>query len=70
MVYVYIRDRACKYQPSEHIIIANFVFLSLLYNHLHYHNKIFITAAEFNGLSSAAYGIGILCFEQKVLAKM
>ena len=48
-----------------------FVFvLSLLYNHLYYHNKSFITTAEFNGLSSAAYGIGILRFERKILAKI
>ena len=40
--------------------------ITILYNH----NKIFITTAEFNGLSSAAYGIGILRFERKILAKI
>ena len=46
-------------------------YLFLLYhNHLYLHSKIFITSAELNGLSSAAYGMGILHFEQKILAKI
>ena len=35
-----------------------------------YHNKIFITTAEFNGLSSTAYGNGILLSERKILVKI
>ena len=50
-----------------------------LYSSLFYHNlvtiystakKIFITTAEVNGLSSAAYGNGILQSEQKILVKI
>ena len=50
-------------------------FFSLLYHnltttYLDYHNKVFITTAEFNGLSSAAYGNGIVHFKLKILVKM
>ena len=49
---------------------AIFVFaLSYLNNHLYYHNKIFITTAEFNGLSSVAYRNGILHSEHKIITK-
>ena len=50
-------------------------FFSLLYHnltttYLDYHNKVFITTAEFNGLSSAAYRNEILHSERKVLTKI
>ena len=46
-------------------------FLSLLYhnNYLYYCNKIFITTAEFDGFSVAAYGTGILHSEWKITSK-
>ena len=51
--------------------IANFLFdLLQLNGYLYYHNKIFITTAKFNGLSSAAYGNGLLYSEWKILAKI
>ena len=46
------------------------VFAVSYLNYLYYCNKIFITTAEFNGLSSAAYGNGIAHSEQKILAKI
>ena len=39
-------------------------------NYLYYHNKIFGTTTESNGLSSATYGNGILHSEQKIVAKI
>ena len=60
-----IYGRACKNWPSEYVN-----FLSLLYHYLHYHHKIFITTAEFDGLSSAAYGDGILHSKWKTLVKI
>ena len=39
-------------------------------SYLYYCNKLFITTAEFNGLSSAIYGNGIVYFERKILAKI
>ena len=52
--------------------IADFtVFaLSSLNNYSYYHNKIFLTTVEFNGLYSAAYKNGILHSEWKILAKI
>ena len=48
--------------------------LSLLYhnlrNYFYYWNKIFITTAEFNVLSSAAYKNELRYSEQKILAKI
>ena len=40
------------------------------YKNLHYHNKIFITTAEINGLYSADYGNGILYSEWKIFTKI
>ena len=42
----------------------------LYHNFLYYCNRIFITTAEFNGLSFATYGNGIAYSEQKILAKI
>ena len=44
--------------------------VSYLNNYVYYCNKIFISTAEFNGLSSPAYGNGIAHSEQKILAKI
>ena len=41
-----------------------------LITYLYYHDKIFTTTAELNGLSSAVYGNEILHWEQKILAKI
>ena len=41
-----------------------------LNSYLNYCNKIFITTAEFNELSSTAYRIGIMHFEWTILAKI
>ena len=59
----------------DHVNAKNHRFLAcLLYhnliNYLHYYNEIFITTAEFSGLSSAAYENGILYSEHKILAKI
>ena len=59
----------------DHVSTKNHRFLvCLLYhnlkNYLYYYNKIFITTAEFNGLSSAGYGNGIVHSERKILAKI
>ena len=65
-------DRACENRPCEHKkspIFSVFV-ASSLNNYLYYCNKIFITTAEFNGLSSATYGNEIVHLEQKILAKI
>ena len=40
--------------------IANFYCL-LYQNLIHYHNKIFFTTAELNGLSSATYENSVIC---------
>ena len=39
-------------------------------NYLYYQNKISITTAEFNGLSSEIHGNGIPHSEVKILAKL
>ena len=52
-VHTYICNRAYKTRLSECKKIAT--FCSLLYYYLYYYSKIFITTAEFNRLSSAAY---------------
>ena len=64
-----ICDWACKIDHlSTKKLLISFVLLYhtvslILYNYLHYQSKIFITIIEFNGLSSAAYGNGILYSE-------
>ena len=57
----------------DHLSIKNHRFLAcLLYHNLtiYYCSKIFITTAEFNMLSSAAYGNGIVHSERKILVKI
>ena len=60
----------------DHVSTKNHRFLvCLLYHNLitiyvYYCNKIFITTAVFHGLSSAAYGNGIVRSERKILAKI
>ena len=52
--------------------IPDFIYLCSIMtynNHLYCSNKIFINTVEFNGLSSVAYGNGILHSERKILAK-
>ena len=45
----------------DHVSTKNCRFLAcLLNNYLYYYNKIFITTAEFKGLSFAAYGNGLV----------
>ena len=56
----------------NHLSTKIAVLLSLFYHHsitiyVYYQNKIFITTAEFNGLSSVAYENEILHFEWKIL---
>ena len=65
-------DQACENRPSDHKKSLIFIVFALLYlnNHLYYHNKIFITTADFNGLSSAAYENGIRYSKWKILAKI
>ena len=64
---VSICDQARKNWPCEH---KDHQFSRLLYHkYLYYHNKIFITTAEFNELSSAVYRNGILHYKWKILAK-
>ena len=68
-------DQACKIRSSEHKKSPIYIVRSLLYHNLiiiytSYHNKIFITTVEFNGLSYAAYRNRILHFEWKILAKI
>ena len=66
LMLVSICDQACKNRPCEH---KDHQFSCLLYHKfLYYHNKIFITTAEFNGLSSAVYRNGILHYKWKILA--
>ena len=71
-MYVAICDWACKNQPCEckKSPIFSVFAVSYLNNYLYYCNKIFITTAAFNGLSSAAYGNGIANSERKILAKI
>ena len=58
----------------NHLSGNNCHFLSLLYhnlaNYLNYCNKVFITTAKFSGLSSAAYGNGMLHSDRKIVAKI
>ena len=61
VVFVTMSDQACENKPCEHKNSDFFI--------LYWHNKIFTTTAEFNGLSSTAYGNGILRLELKILAK-
>ena len=56
-----IREIRGIYVPQKNQLYSNY-----LYNY----NQIFITTAEFNGLSSAAYGNGIVHLEQKILVKI
>ena len=59
----YVTGPATIKQLSAKITDFFVIDLSYLYNYLYNHNKMFITTAELNGLSSAAYRIGILGFE-------
>ena len=69
---VIICDWACKNRPSEHkkLPIFSMFAVSKLNNCLNHCNKIFIVTVNFNGLSSVAYGNGIVHSEQKILAKI
>ena len=67
-----ICDLACKNRLSEHkkLPILACLLCHILNNYLYYCNIIFITTAEFNGLSSAAYKNGIVHSERKMLVKI
>ena len=49
---VLICDRVYDNRPSEYKKLLSWLYHN---NYLYYRNKIFITTAEFNGLSSVAY---------------
>ena len=51
-------------------VFSCILYLNLIATYLYYCNKIFITTAEFNRLSSAAYGNGILHYEWKIFVKI
>ena len=55
---------------TKKLLIFSVFAVSYLNNYLYYCNKIFITTAKFNGLSSAAYVNGIANSERKILAKI
>ena len=61
VVSVTMSDQACENKPCEHKNSDFFI--------LYWHNKIFTTTAEFNGLSSAIFSNGILRLELKILTK-
>ena len=57
----------------DHVSIKNADFYRvccIITYYLYYCNKIFITTAEFKGLSSATYGNGIAHSERKILAEI
>ena len=65
--------RVCENRPCERKkspILACLLYHNLITIYTSYYNKIFVTTAEFNGLSSAAYGNGIVHSERKILAKI
>ena len=68
-----ICDRACKNQPCERKKNRRF-FQTLLYHNLrmvlYKHNKISVTTAEFNGLSSEIYRNWIPHSELKILPRI
>ena len=69
---IVICDQACENRPCERkkSPIFSVFAVSYLNKYLYYCNKIFITTAEFNGLSYAAYRNGIAHSERKILAKI
>ena len=73
-LHTYIHTYVTRPAKIDHVSAKNRRFLACLLNHnlitLYNCNKIFITTAEFNGLSSAAYRNGIVHSEQKILAKI
>ena len=73
-ISLHIYDRACENRPCErkknHRFLACLLYHNFITTYLYYWNKIFITTAEFNKLSSAAYRIGIVHSERKILVKI
>ena len=55
---------------TKKLSIFSVFAVSYLNNNLYYCNEIFITTAEFNGLSFAVYRNGIVHSERKIFAKI